>query len=90
MQKKNALTFLVQAIIVAGLITFGTGNSPPLEVGRKVKDNQFPPQSAFSGASTSPSDYVGAIYGGYWAYAGWQGIPAGIEDMRNPRKTFLW
>jgi len=65
------------AIIVAGLIALGTGNSPRLE-------------SSFSGASSSPSDYVSAIYGGYWAYAGWQGIPSGIEDMKNPRKTFLW
>jgi len=68
---------LGQAIIVAGVITLVRGLSPQLE----------PP---FSEASSSPSDYVSAIYGGYWAYAGWQGIPSGIEDMKNPRKTFLW
>ena len=32
-----------QAIIVAGVITFGTGNSPGLEVRSKCKDHQFPP-----------------------------------------------
>ena len=26
----------------------------------------------FSGSSSSVSDYVDAIYGGYWSYAGWQ------------------
>ena len=28
-----------------------------------------------------------AIYGGYWAYAGWQAVPAYIEDIKNPRKN---
>ena len=30
---------------------------------------------------------MGAIYGGYWAYAGWQAVPAYIEDIKNPRRN---
>ena len=30
------------------------------------------PQPALSGTSSSPSDYVTTVFGGYWAYAGWQ------------------
>ena len=33
------------------------------------------------------SDHVGAIYRGYWAYAGWQAVPAYIEDIKNPRRN---
>ena len=28
-----------------------------------------------------------AIYGGYWAYAGWQAVPAYIEDIKDPRRN---
>ena len=28
-----------------------------------------------------------AVYGGYWAYAGWQAVPAYIEDIKNPRRN---
>ena len=30
---------------------------------------------------------MSAIYGGYWAYAGWQAVPAYIEDIKNPRRN---
>lgn len=30
---------------------------------------------------------MSAIYGGYWAYAGWQAVPAYIEDINNPRRN---
>ena len=29
--------------------------------------------------------YVSAIIGGYWSFAGWQGIPSVIEDVKEPR-----
>ena len=29
------------------------------------------------------SSYVSALYGGYWSYAGWQGIPAVCEDIKD-------
>ena len=42
MQKKyGQLTFLLQSIIVAGLVTLGTGNSPRLEVITKSKEIDF-------------------------------------------------
>ena len=28
-----------------------------------------------------------AINGGYWAYAGWQAVPAYVEDIKNPRRN---
>eukprot|EP00092_Neocalanus_flemingeri_P030971 GFUD01033635.1.p1 GENE.GFUD01033635.1~~GFUD01033635.1.p1 ORF type:complete len:470 (-),score=82.28 GFUD01033635.1:92-1501(-) len=62
------------AITIAGFITLA--KSPP----------SFSPP--FEGTSSSMSSYVTAIYGGYWSYAGWQGIPAGIEDIKDPRRTF--
>ena len=47
MRKKCELILLVQAIIVAGLITLGTGNSPQLEVRTKAKATNFPPVVIF-------------------------------------------
>ena len=61
------------AITITSLIS--AANSPP----------SLPP--AFQGTSSSLSSYVSAIYGGYWSYAGWQGIPAAIEDIKDPRRT---
>ena len=47
MYERYELTFLVQSIIVAGLITFATGSSPRLEVRAKVNVNQFSPSLHF-------------------------------------------
>ena len=47
MRKKCEFILLVQAIIVAGLITLGTGNSPRLEVRTKGKNNQSSPSRHF-------------------------------------------
>ena len=41
--------------------------------------------SPFDESSTSVSDYVSAIIGGYWSYAGWQGVPTVIEDVEEPK-----
>ena len=41
----------------------------------------------FAGTSSSVSDYVAAIIGGYWSYGGWQGFPAVIEDVKEPKSV---
>ena len=48
--------------------------------------NFVPP---FAGSSSSVNDYVSAIIGGYWSFAGWQGFPAVIEDVKEPKSVTI-
>ena len=59
------------AVVVAGLYALLTRPLPP----------------PLAGTTTSLSPYITAVYGGYWSYAGWQGIPAAMEDVEEPRRT---
>merc|ERR1719192_281490 len=67
----KVLTLLT--IIIVGLVQLGI--LPP----------EFQPP--FEDTTTSARGYVSAIIGGYWSFAGWQGIPSVIEDVKEPRKT---
>jgi len=56
-------------VVIIGLVNLG------------VSQNGLDPP--LEGLSFSASSYVSALYGGYWSYAGWQGIPAVCEDIKD-------
>jgi len=60
-------------VVIIGLVNLG------------VSQNGLDPP--LEGLSFSASSYVSALYGGYWSYAGWQGIPAVCEDIKDVKKN---